>query len=225
MPYDFGPKEAANFPQRTAEVARKFALGGAFPTRALDVGCAVGGASFALARHFDEVVGVDFSHAFVDAAKELQSGGELPYTAMKQATNTSSHMAKVDPEIDRSRVKIMQGDACNLELLDIEKFDVIHASNLLCRLPNPRKFLEDAPRLLRPGGRLVLVSPYSWLEEYTESSQWIGGKDGQDSFEALQLIMASSFTLEHQEDFPFLIREHERKFQYGVSDCTVWALK
>lgn len=225
MPYEFGPKEAANFPSRTASVAHKFALRSAFPTRALDVGCAVGGASFELAKEFDEVVGIDFSSAFIDAARELQSEGQKPYTAMKQASNTSSHVASVDPEVDRSRVTFMQGDACNLELLDIGKFDVIHASNLLCRLPNPRKFLADAPSLLRPGGRLVLVSPYSWLDEYTESSEWIGGQDGHDSFEALKMVLAPSFTLEHREDSPFLIREHERKFQYGVSDCTVWALK
>lgn len=40
--------------------------------RALDVGCSVGGASFELARSFDEVVGIDFSHAFVDAANKMK---------------------------------------------------------------------------------------------------------------------------------------------------------
>lgn len=35
---------------------------------ALDVGCAVGGASFALARAFPHVLGIDFSQHFVDAA-------------------------------------------------------------------------------------------------------------------------------------------------------------
>jgi 2-polyprenyl-3-methyl-5-hydroxy-6-metoxy-1,4-benzoquinol methylase len=38
----------------------------------LDVGCAVGGASFELARHFREVVGIDFSRAFVQAAKLMK---------------------------------------------------------------------------------------------------------------------------------------------------------
>ena len=40
-------------------------------TRALDVGCAVGGASFHLSTDFAEVVGIDFSHAFVDMANAL----------------------------------------------------------------------------------------------------------------------------------------------------------
>lgn len=38
-------------------------------TLALDVGCAVGAATFALARGFSRAVGVDYSQAFVDAAK------------------------------------------------------------------------------------------------------------------------------------------------------------
>ena len=39
------------------------------PTLAMDLGCAVGGAAFELARAFDNVLGIDYSHAFVDAAK------------------------------------------------------------------------------------------------------------------------------------------------------------
>ena len=40
--------------------------------RALDLGCAVGRASFELARYFEDVVGVDYSQAFVDTANELK---------------------------------------------------------------------------------------------------------------------------------------------------------
>jgi 2-polyprenyl-3-methyl-5-hydroxy-6-metoxy-1,4-benzoquinol methylase len=36
---------------------------------ALDVGCAVGGATFELSRAFTSCLGVDFSHAFIEAAQ------------------------------------------------------------------------------------------------------------------------------------------------------------
>ena len=42
-------------------------------TRVLDLGCAVGGASFALSRTFGRVVGLDYSQAFVDAANALKA--------------------------------------------------------------------------------------------------------------------------------------------------------
>jgi hypothetical protein len=29
----------------------------------------------------------------------------------------------------------------------------------------------------------------------------------------------------HEEDVPFLIREHARKFQWGISHATVWQLQ
>lgn len=38
------------------------------------------------------------------------------------------------------------------------------------RLPKPRSFLDDLPALVKPGGVAVLVSPYSWLKEYTPPS-------------------------------------------------------
>ena len=36
---------------------------------ALDLGCAVGGAAFELARSFSHVLGIDFSHKFIEAAQ------------------------------------------------------------------------------------------------------------------------------------------------------------
>lgn len=105
------------------------------------------------------------------------------------------------------------------------KFDVILASNLLCRLPNPNKFLQDIPNFLKNDGYLVLISPYSWLEEYTKKEEWVGSTtDHPDSSIEIMNILSnnSSLSLIHREDIPFLIREHERKFQYGISHCMIW---
>lgn len=38
------------------------------------------------------------------------------------------------------------------------------------RLPKPQSFLKDLPALVKPGGVAVLISPYSWLKEYTSPS-------------------------------------------------------
>jgi len=40
--------------------------------RCLDIGCAVGGAVFEMARDFQEVVGFDFSAAFIEAADSMK---------------------------------------------------------------------------------------------------------------------------------------------------------
>ena len=69
-----------------------------------------------------------------------------------------------------------QGDACALGGAAVlgGPFSVIHGANLLCRLPDPDLFLSSARGLLAPGGLLVLVSPYSWLPQYTPKAKWIG---------------------------------------------------
>ena len=53
--------------------------------RALDIGCAVGGAASA-GPGFGEVLGVDLSRAFIDAANQLQKHGSLDYFRRDEAT-------------------------------------------------------------------------------------------------------------------------------------------
>lgn len=222
MPYkaDVAPTSALGFCGRCADMAL-IAKGRA---RALDIGCAVGGMSFHLASAFEHVVGIDFSHAFIAMAKEMQNTGSHEYSAKIEAMITETRMAKVWPaNVDRSRVHFEQGDACALRE-DLGTFDAVLAANLLCRLPNPTAFLDRVSSLLRPGGVLVLVSPYSWLPEYTAKDQWLGGKeDGRLSFDTVsEMLTARGFKSVLRSDVPFLIREHARKFQWGCSDGTVW---
>lgn len=227
MPYSFGPVAALDFADRVAELALNKLKKSGSGLRALDVGCAVGGLSFALAgKGIDEVVGLDFSQHFIDAANEMKKEGRMAFKALKQGTIFLDCEAAVPSAIDRSRVLFQQGDACNLPS-SLGQFDIIVASNLLCRLPKPKKFLQDVPAFLRPGGVLVLVSPYSWLEEYTEPAEWIGAREGgEESFAVVRELLGRNASvtlqLEHEEEVPFLIREHERKFQYGVSHGSVW---
>ena len=66
------------------------------------------------------------------------------------------------------------GDACDMPE-SFGPFDVVFCGNLLCRLPDPMLFLNRLPFIVKPGGIVLLVSPYSWLTEYTpqvRTSQW-----------------------------------------------------
>ena len=223
MPYSFGPVEALSFTKRTASECMKHAT---HRRSVLDVGCAVGGASFELSRYFDRVVGIDFSKHFIESANRMKEHRSLDYEMMKQGDIFVKRTATLDADISTANVTFLEGDACNLNR-DIGTFDAIHACNLLCRLPQPRKFLDDVSGYLNQQGILVLVSPYSWLEEYTSKDQWIGGvvdRDGNaaESDGEVSRILSKRFELLDRKDIPFLIREHERKFQYGVSDMQIW---
>jgi hypothetical protein len=75
----------------------------------------------------------------------------------------------------------------------------------------------------------VLVSPYSWLEEYTPKDNWIGAvvKAGADVYSAAALnsVLSAHFDKVSETEMPFLIREHVRKFQWGCSHAVVWRRK
>ncbi|MEN8661658.1 MAG: putative 4-mercaptohistidine N1-methyltransferase [Lentimonas sp.] len=219
FPYPFGGADAVDFPKRCAlegPNAAKVPAG----ARALDLGCSVGRSSFELARSCDEVIGIDYSHAFIDAAKRLQSSGVHPATRLDEGSASTALEVSVDSSIDRSRVSFEQGDAQHIRE-DIGQFDVVIACNLICRVPEPMQVLNRLIELVKPGGQLFITTPFTWLEEYTPSENWLG--DGaQNSFAGLRRALEPRFQLEKCWDMQFLIREHARKFQYSVAQASRW---
>lgn len=190
------------------------------PARALDLGCSVGRSSFELARYCETVIGIDYSNTFIKAARRLAVDGEHPVSRPDEGFRTTRLMVQVDPAIDRKRVRFEQGDAENLRQ-DIGQFDLVLACNLICRLQNPMRLLRHLPELVRPGGRLFLTTPFTWSERYTPSQNWLGGESG-DSFSALKEALKPEFRLDAEWDMPFLLREHARKFQYGIAQASRW---
>jgi putative 4-mercaptohistidine N1-methyltranferase len=216
-----GPVEAVGFPAR---LVRELLDVDSLPanTRALDLGCAVGGSSFELARACGEVIGIDYSHAFIRAANVLHETGRHAFEKAIEGEFTEAAAVKVPPGIDRGRVTFEQGDAMDLRA-ELANFDVVLAANLLCRLPDPMRLLSRLPALVRSGGQLLLTTPFTWLEEFTPRENWLGGTpETGRSFDALRRALEPAFKLEHRVDLPFLIREHARKFQYGVALGTRW---
>jgi len=188
--------------------------------RALDLGCAVGRSSFELARHCAEVIGIDYSQAFIDAACRMQTQGEVRATRLDEGSATTELALGLDPAIDRSRVSFEQGDAQHIRA-DIGQFDLVLACNLICRLPEPMRLLQRLPELVKPGGQLFITTPFTWLEDYTPRRNWLG--DGaRDSFAGLRQALEPHFVLDAQWDMPFLIREHARKFQYSIAQASRW---
>lgn len=158
--------------------------------------------------------------------KEL---GELEYEAHIQGDIRETRSARLPAGAQPSRTQFTQGDACNLSP-SLGTFDAVFASNLLCRLPEPAKFLSEIAGFVNKDGILALISPYSWLEEYTAKDKWIGATvDANnapvDSFSVIERHLSRDFELVKRQDYPFMIREHARKFQYGVSDGTFWRRK
>ena len=193
--------------------------------RALDLGCAVGRSSFELARHCAEVIAIDYSRKFIALANRLRQRRSLSYKSFEEGELTQARRAVVPPDIDRSRVKFETGDAMHLRR-DLGEFDVVFMANLIDRLDEPLRCLERLPNLLRPEGQLIVASPYTWLANYTPPRNWLGGfaSGGRRvrTFDALRRILSPHFKLARRMDVPFLLREHARKYQLGISEASSW---
>lgn len=107
-----GLRNALNFAERCA-ILCSVAQNRNF-SRALDIGCSVGGSTFHLSKHFNEVVGIDFSEHFISAAKTLQCDGQMGYDMLIEGETFQKCTALLPNDIDRSRVRFQQGDACNM---------------------------------------------------------------------------------------------------------------
>jgi 5-histidylcysteine sulfoxide synthase/putative 4-mercaptohistidine N1-methyltranferase len=220
--------DVPNFPARCAAVCCQVAR--ERPRRkALDLGCAVGRASFELAKEFEFVTGIDFSARFIRVALQLKEKGSVHYELAEEGEIVSYHEARLDGlGLDRvaDRVEFFQGDATNLKP-QFTGYDLILAANLLDRLYNPKGFLETVHQRLNPGGILVMTSPYTWLEEFTKKENWLGGirKGGEPcwTIDALRDLLSPHCTmLDAPRDVDFVIRETRRKFQHSLAELTVW---
>ncbi|MDC9725801.1 MAG: 5-histidylcysteine sulfoxide synthase [Gammaproteobacteria bacterium] len=223
--------DVANFPQTIANIAIK-ALGSKPAVKALDIGCAVGRASFELAKRFDHVTGIDFSARLINLGVQLVEQGVIRYSIADEGElmlYRERHLSDLGLANVSDKVEFLQGDACNLKP-HFKDYDLVIAANLIDRLYDPALFLRTIHERVNPGGVLLIASPYTWLEEHTKKENWLGGikKDGENvsTLDGLKSILGEYFDLMTEpQQVPFVIRETSRKFQHTLSDVTLWVKK
>lgn len=213
LPWAEGPHSALGFAVRTVTELADFSLR---PQSALDLGCAVGRSSFELAKQVTSVLGMDYSHSFIEAAGRLVAE-DLDYERVDEGAATTALVACVPADCPRERVRFEQGDAMHLRA-DLGSYDLVHAANLLCRLTDPALLIARLPELVNAGGQLLLTTPCTWLEEFTPRGHWPAGS----TRDWLKEVLSEHFELEQEKDLPFLIREHARKYQWSVAMGTRW---
>jgi 2-polyprenyl-3-methyl-5-hydroxy-6-metoxy-1,4-benzoquinol methylase len=104
----------------------------------LDVGCSQGIASILLAREGHRVIGIDREQEAIRAARERLDQEE----------------AQV-----RERVEFRVGEGRAVGFPD-GSFDAVLLGEVLEHQLDPGKLLDEARRVLRPGGRIVVTTPY-----------------------------------------------------------------
>lgn len=221
LPFSFGPHDALDFPVRCVtecidlkKLTKK--------SKALEIGCAVGRTSFELSRYCANVTAMDASQKFIDAAKHIQTEGYLNYLLKEEGMQMSERTALRPITAIPQNVNFICSD---VKMLEPSMYDVVIAANVLCRLPDPLEFLKSLHEFVAPQGQLVLISPYSWLEEFTSKSKWLKPTEGKELLNTIQDELRGSFVLKRSFDMPFLLRQHLRKYEFGVSQASIWERK
>lgn len=144
--------DVPNFQKAIAQIAIE-KMGDKPAKHALDLGCAVGRASFELARHFDQVTGIDFSARLINLGVQLKRDGVIRYAVADEGDlllYREQRLENFGLEDNAHKVDFMQGDACNLKSV-YNNYDLILAANLLDRLYDPILFLKQIHERINVG--------------------------------------------------------------------------
>jgi SAM-dependent methyltransferase/uncharacterized protein YbaR (Trm112 family) len=176
---DLDPAEAAGEPSPGAArrcLARLHALAGEGRgvRHALDLGCAAGRTSFALAaRHPGALVlGIDTGLALLRLARRA-AGGRVRYARRRLGLVYDRRDFPVAMP-GAERVDFWACDAAALPFAPATA-DLVVALNLLDCVPSPRTLLAAMADALAPDGTLLLATPYDWAAHATPPAAWIGG--------------------------------------------------
>ncbi|KTD12069.1 methyltransferase [Legionella gratiana] len=219
--------EVPNFPVTCINRCKEFFIHVPL-LKALDLGCSVGRFSFELAKYFEHVDAIDFSTRFIQQVVRLKETGIIRYAITSEGDLVDYKELKLSDLgyydlIDK--IHFIQGDACNLKPI-FKDYNFVFCGNLINKLYNPALFLKSISDRLSPKGILALTSSYTWLEEYTDKSNWLGGirvnGEFQKTIEGIKSLLKSRFNLIATEDIPFVIRETERQFQHSIAQLSIW---
>ncbi len=224
MPFELDLQHALDFPARCVrECLNVKALPNA--SRALEIGCGVGRSSFELSHYCESVLAIDNSKTFISVAKQIQETGQKEYLITVEGAQRHRRIARRPAESRPEHIVFRCEDALNLIEEPFTAFDVVLVANVLCRMHNPLAFLQALPQLTALGGQLILISPYSWSQEFTPKNNWLGGVEdnaGKNSLDYIQGALQDSFDLNRVFDMPFMIREHFRKYELVIAQATLW---
>ena len=123
--------EIAAFMRQSGEAVVE-SLGVTPPVRALDLGCGDGTTALPLARLGADVTGVDIARNLVEAGNKRAAEAGL------------------------NRLKFHEGDACNLEGVDDDSFDLTLTVFGAMFAPKPFDVAREMVRITKPGGHIVM---------------------------------------------------------------------
>ncbi len=182
---------AAPAPGQAWALARSaLTLAGEVAGPVVELGAAAGGVTRQLAEALDtDVLGLDLSAPLARFAARALRGGALRYPLRLRGTAYEERSISVPP-LQRGRAAFWIADAL-VPPIASGSAGLVVALNLLDCVSDPAALLRAASALLRPGGQLLLCTPFDWNTAATPAEAWVGGRSSDGSETDLGLWAAS----------------------------------
>ncbi len=200
---------------------------------ALDAGSAVGRFTFELSRKNDFAIGIDNSLAFIRTARELMLKREKTFQLLQEGLVTREKTITLPAGWNGNKVEFLIADAERLPFR-AGSFSSVASLNLVDKLPKPIWHLKEMDRVAQPRkSQLLLSDPFSWSEDVTSRTNWLGGThEGPYSGNGLENVagilngskngLRSQWNIEKAGHVWWKIRTHQNHFEL-IRSCYVKA--
>jgi SAM-dependent methyltransferase len=187
---------------------------------AVEAGCAVGADLRTLRRFADRVVGFDTNLGALVVAKRQLAGATIPHLVRREGRIFDRARDVALPAV--AGVTVLVGDAHDPPLRGASA-DIVLALNVLDNVRDPLLVLGQLDAVLRPGGLIIVGSPFAWNDAITAPEAQLGGTHlppfaGLDSPTVLADILtgqaavvpALAYELLEREEVPWEVVDHAR---------------
>lgn len=189
---------------------------------AIDIGCAVGGTTFALAEKLGRLtVGVDLNFAMLRVAARALREQRVRHASRRVGLVYDRRDIAVELPA-REHVDFWCCDAAALPFAD-GTFAAACALNVVDCVAAPRELVAECARVLCDGGVALFSTPYDWTPTATPVEQWLGGHSQRGpnrgaAEPVLRALVANDFEIvAEEENVPWRLRLHERaSIDYAV---------
>jgi len=182
--------------------------------RVLDIGCAAGRTSFELASANPNalVLGLDINLALLSLARAA-AAGQVSYPRRRIGLVYDRRCFSTGFDA-APRVDFWACDAAALPFT-AHTAELTVALNLIDCVPSPRQVFDQLARVTRPGGSILLATPYDWSQRVTGMENWLGGHSQRaahaGSAEAFMDLLLQAHRVRAQtQAWPWQTRLHER---------------
>ena len=181
--------------------------------RAVELGCSAGRIVAELAATADHVVGIDLQFGAVRRARRILDGERVAYARRLAGRHYApAAIFAGDRAVPAARRTLICGDVLDPPLIP-GHYDRVVALNMLDSVARPRHLLAVVDGLCRPGGEVILASPYSWQSSVMEEAERIGGADPAADVAAILRTgegIGGRYEIEEEADVPWTLRRDAR---------------